>query len=292
MKVTQEKKAFKINGFFALLVFLGIAGFEAWFMYQMIITNSFNLAKILFIGLLGLIVLMCLGGFSSVQPNESVVLTFFGKYIGSIRDDGFWWANPFSFRQKILLRVRNFESKIIKVNDTHGNPVEIGAVVVWKVIDTAKAMFDVEDYERYVELQSETAIRHIATQYPYDSGETHTMSLRGNTDEVCDDLKKELQSKLQSTGIEILEARLSHLAYSPEIAQAMLRRQQAEAVISARQKIVEGAVGMVEMALKQLSDNKIVELDDERKAIMVNNLLVTLVSESEAKPVINTGNIY
>ncbi|MFN8575787.1 MAG: SPFH domain-containing protein [Candidatus Sericytochromatia bacterium] len=292
MKVTQESKAFKINGFFALLVFFGTVGFEVWFLFTMVIHNEFSFLKMMFLGLLGFVAVLCLGGFSSIQPNESIVLTFFGKYIGSVRDDGFWWVNPFSLKKKILLRVRNFESKIIKVNDTHGNPVEIGAVVVWKVIDTAKAMFDVEDYERYVELQSETAIRHIATQYPYDSGETHTMSLRGNTDEVCEDLKKELQSKLQATGIEILEARLSHLAYSPEIAQAMLRRQQAEAVISARQKIVEGAVGMVEMALKQLSDNQIVELDDERKAIMVNNLLVTLVSESEAKPVINTGNIY
>ena len=189
--------------------------------------------------------------------------------------------------------MRNFESKIIKVNDFHGNPIEIGAVVVWKVIDTVRAVFDVEDYERYVALQSETAIRHIAVQYPYDSenSETH-LSLRGNTDKVCEDLKVELQGKLITAGIQILDTKLSHLAYAAEIAQAMLRRQQAEAIISARQKIVEGAVGMVQMALKQLSENNIVELDNERKAIMVNNLLVALVSESQAQPVINTSTIY
>ncbi len=170
MKVTQELKANKINGFFALLLLLVFVGFEAWYLYHMVLTHDINIIKVLIMGFLGFIALICFGGFTSVQPNESVVLTFFGKYIGSIRHDGLWWSNPLAFKQKILLRVRNFESKIIKVNDTHGNPVKIGAVVVWKVIDTAKALFDVEDYERYVELQSETAIRHIATQYPYDSG--------------------------------------------------------------------------------------------------------------------------
>lgn len=290
MKVTQETKANKLNGFFALLVFLVFLAFEAWYFFYMTSTNTLTPFKMILILFLGFIVAVCLNGFRALQPNEAVVLTFFGKYIGTIRDDGFWWANPLAVKQKILLRVRNFESKMIKVNDTHGNPVEIGAVVVWKVVDTAKALFDVEMYEDYVELQSETAIRHVATQFPYDSD--NSISLRGDTDEVCRVLEKELHERLETAGIEIIEARLTHLAYSPEIAQAMLRRQQADAVISARQKIVEGAVGMVQMALKQLSDHQIVELDDERKAIMVNNLLVTLVSESEAKPVINTGNIY
>lgn len=290
MKVTQETKANKINGFFALLIFLAVVAFIVIFFLYMAASNTLSPVKVLLLGFMGFVCFVCLNGFRSLQPNEAITLTFFGKYIGSIRDDGFWWANPLAQKQKILLRVRNFESKMIKVNDTHGNPVEIGAVIVWKVVDTAKALFDVEQYEDYVELQSETAIRHVATQFPYDSDSS--ISLRGNTDEVCEVLEKELQERLKAAGIEIIEARLTHLAYSPEIAQAMLRRQQAEAVISARQKIVEGAVGMVEMALKQLSDNKIVELDDERKAIMVNNLLVTLVSESEARPVINTGNIY
>lgn len=293
MKVTKERSANKISGFIALIIFFAVIALEAYCVFWLAThLDSLSFGKVAGLVFVSLLAMISLGGYSVLQPNEAVVLTFFGKYIGSIRDEGFWWSNPFAAKQKILLRVRNFDSKIIKVNDLQGNPVEIGAVIVWKVIDAAKAIFDVEDYEKYVSLQSETAIRHIATKYPYDSSNTDTMSLRGNIDEVCADLQSELQSKLESTGIQILEARLSHLAYSPEIAQAMLRRQQAEAVISARQKIVEGAVGMVEMALNHLSENKIVELDDERKAIMVNNLLVTLVSESEARPVINTGNIY
>lgn len=294
MKLTKERNTMKISGFITLLIFFAIGAFNLYYFYWLSAhLNQFSFPKIIGIVFMNLLAVISLGGYTTLQPNEAVVLTFFGKYIGSIREDGFWWANPFAAKVKILLRIRNFESKIIKVNDSQGNPIEIGAVVVWKVVDTAKAVFDVEDYERYVSLQSETAIRHVSVKYPYDSSDHEGIkSLRGNSDEVCEDLKMELQSKLGSTGIEILEARLSHLAYASEIAQAMLRRQQAEAVISARQKIVEGAVGMVQMALKQLSENNIVELDNERKAIMVNNLLVTLVSESETKPIINTGNIY
>lgn len=294
MKLTKERNTLKISGFITLFIFFAIGAFNLYYFYWLSANlNQFSFPMIIGIVIMNILAVVSLGGYTTLQPNEAVVLTFFGKYIGSIREDGFWWANPFAAKVRILLRIRNFESKIIKVNDSQGNPIEIGAVVVWKVVDTAKAVFDVEDYERYVSLQSETAIRHVSVKYPYDSSDHEGIkSLRGNSDEVCEDLKMELQSKLGSTGIEILEARLSHLAYASEIAQAMLRRQQAEAVISARQKIVEGAVGMVQMALKQLSENNIVELDNERKAIMVNNLLVTLVSESETKPIINTGNIY
>ncbi len=294
MKATKEKSVIKINGFVAFFLLLGLGALEAYYIYRL----SFNFEqltflKVIILSFISLLGLICLGGFSTLQPNEAAVLTFFGKYIGTIRDAGFWWSNPLASKVRILLRVRNFDSKIIKVNDYHGNPIEIGAVIVWKVVDTVKAIFDVEDYERYVSLQSETAIRHIAIQYPYDSNDSKTeLSLRGNTEKVCNDLKIELQSKLITAGIEIIETKLSHLAYAPEIAQAMLRRQQAEAIISARQKIVEGAVGMVKMALDQLSEHNIVELDDERKAIMVNNLLVTLVSESNTQPVINAGSIY
>jgi regulator of protease activity HflC (stomatin/prohibitin superfamily) len=227
-----------------------------------------------------------------VQPNDSRVLILFGKYTGTVRQSGFWWVNPFTVRKKVSLRIRNFNSQKIKVNDLHGNPIEIGAVIVWKVIDSAKAVFDVENYEQFVDIQSETAIRQLASEYPYDVTEEDQPSLRGTPQEIAESLKRTLQTRLEVAGVDIIESRISYLAYAQEIAQAMLRRQQAQAIIAARTKIVEGAVGMVQMALNALSEQKIVTLDEDKKATMVNNLMVALVSETEAQPVINTGTLY
>ena len=227
-----------------------------------------------------------------IQPNDSRVLILFGKYNGTVKEDGFFWVNPFTLKRHVSLRIRNFNSDKIKVNDLHGNPIEIAAVVVWKVISPARAVFDVENYEQFVAIQAETAIRTLASEYPYDTNEGEKESLRSSPTEVAENLRKELQSRLEIAGVNVVEARITHLAYAQEIAQAMLRRQQAQAIVAARFKIVEGAVGMVQQALKDLSDKNIVNLDEERKAQMVNNLMVALVAESEAQPVINTGTIY
>ncbi|HEY3726743.1 MAG TPA: SPFH domain-containing protein [Solirubrobacteraceae bacterium] len=245
------------------------------------------------VGLLALLVLLGLG-FVVVQPNQSCVLILFGRYIGTVTRPGLWWANPFTVfsRQTISLRVRNFQSERIKVNDSSGNPIEIAAVVVWRVTDTAKAVFDVEDFEQFVVVQSETALRHLASHYPYDDYASHTISLRGNIDEVRSTLAAELQTRLQTAGIHVLEARLTHLAYAPEIAEAMLRRQQAEAILAARKTMVLGAVGLVQMALAQLADSDLVELDPERKAAMVSNLMVVLSGDRAPTPVLNTGTLY
>ncbi len=231
-------------------------------------------------------------GFFALQPNEAMVVTLFGSYMGSVRASGFHWINPFTTRARMSLRVRNFNGEKLKVNDKRGNPIEIAAVVVWRIRDTAQAAFDVDHYESYVSVQSEAAVRHVATSYAYDDGEEGEATLRGGGAIVSEALLRELEERLLRAGVVVDEARLTHLAYAPEIAQAMLRRQQAEAVIAARQKIVHGAVSMVEMALKELSQKKVVELDEERKAAMVSNLLVVLCSESEAQPVINTGTLY
>jgi regulator of protease activity HflC (stomatin/prohibitin superfamily) len=236
--------------------------------------------------------IICLCGFFTVQPNQGVVLTLFGRYIGTVRDQGLRFANPFYAKKPISLRVRNFETNKMKVNDQDGNPIEIAAIVVWRVVDTAEALFQVDNYDNYVHVQSESAIRNLATAYPYDTHEEKQMSLRGHTAEVAEHLKTEIHDRLAVAGVEVIEARISYLAYAPEIAAAMLRRQQASAVIAARQKIVEGAVGMVEMALDALSARKVVELDGERRASMVQNLLVVLCSEAAAQPVINTGTLY
>lgn len=233
-----------------------------------------------------------LGGFFTLQPNESRVLILFGSYKGTERESGFHWTNPFYTRKMVSLRARNLLSEKLKVNDKRGNPIEIGAVVVWRVQDTAQATFDVENYGEYVRVQSESAIRHLANSYAYDGGEEHEITLRSSVDEVCVALQKELLERLQKAGVVIEEARLTHLAYAPEIANAMLRRQQAEAIITARQKIVHGAVSMVEMALQELLEKNVVHLDEERKAAMVSNLLVVLCGESEVHPVINTGTLY
>jgi regulator of protease activity HflC (stomatin/prohibitin superfamily) len=231
-------------------------------------------------------------GLFTAEPNQGVVLILFGSYVGTVRTSGWWWTNPFITRKKVSLRARSLNGERIKVNDQHGNPVEIAAVVVWKVRDTAQATFDVDDYERFVTVQSETAVRHLASSYPYDDYDADGISLRGSTDKVSEFLKAELHERLKPAGVEVMETRLSHLAYAQEIAQAMLQRQQAGAIIAARQRIVEGAVGMVEMALDRLGKNKIVELDEERKAAMVSNLLVVLCGEHAATPVLNTGTLY
>jgi regulator of protease activity HflC (stomatin/prohibitin superfamily) len=267
----------------------------------------------------GIIVLLLAGvsmaGFMAIAPNQGRVLLLFGKYKGSALASGFFWVNPFFSKKKISLRVRNFETGSIptpeqkdaqgkvlqarsrtkgrpsKVNDRDGNPIEISSVVVWRVVNTAHAMFEVDDYEDFVEVQSEAALRNLATRYPYDS-EDHQMSLRGSTAEICGQLKEDIQERLDKAGVEVIEARISHLAYSPEIAAAMLQRQQAQAVVAARTKIVEGAVGMVQMALDHLAKDNVVELDDERRAAMVSNLLVVLCSDRHTQPVVNTGTLY
>ena len=233
-----------------------------------------------------------LGGFFIVEPNQTSVLMLFGNYKGSERRPGLWWANPFMNKKRVTLRVRNFESSKLKVNDHDGNPIEIGAVVVWRVVDSAEAIFQVDNYDNFLHVQTEAAVRNLAVSHPYDAHNEGQWSLRGNTVEVADQLKKEIQARLDKAGIEVLEARLSHLAYAPEIANAMLRRQQASAVIAARSKIVEGAVSMVEMALAELSKRSIVNLDEERKAAMVSNLLVVLCSEHETQPIVNAGTLY
>ena len=231
-------------------------------------------------------------GHFTLQPNEARVLTLFGTYIGSVRDSGFFWTNPFMTKTKLSLRTRNLESQRLKVNDNRGNPIEIAAVLVWHIGDTAQASFDVDNYHDYVKIQSETAVRHLANEYAYDHGEEGETTLRSGLDEVSSTLQIELQARLTKAGVMVEEARLTHLAYAPEIAGAMLRRQQAEAVIAARQKIVHGAVSMVEMALRDLAEKQVVELDNDRRVAMVSNLLVVLCGEAEAHPVINAGTLY
>ena len=247
------------------------------------------------LGAIGVSIAFVAPGFFMLQPNEAAVLTLFGDYIGTERQPGLRWTLPWNGRKRVSVRARNQNIETLKVNDKRGNPVEIGAVVVWRVEDTAQAMFDVEDFENFVRVQSESALRHVATRYNYDFGEEHEadeITLRAGADVVADSLRAELQERIQQAGVKIEEAKLTHLAYAPEIAGAMLRRQQAEAVISARTKIVIGAVSMVEMALKSLSEKNVVELDDERRAAMVSNLMVVLCSERDTQPIVNTGTLY
>ena len=242
------------------------------------------------LALIAAILMFC--GLVIVAPNQSKLILLFGKYRGTLRDDGFFWVNPFTSRREVSLRAHNFNSDKLKVNDLRGNPIEIGAVVVWRVRDTAQAAFDVEDFNSYVQVQTESALRHLASLHPYDSPHEHEVSLRGSSETVNAALAKELTQRLQMAGIEVLEVRLSHLAYAPEIASAMLQRQQAEAILDARKRIVDGAVGMVQMALEQLRANDVVQLDEERKAQMVSNLLVVLCSERGTQPVVNAGTLY
>ncbi len=242
-----------------------------------------------------LVAVFIVAGLYMLQPNEGASLTFFGRYSGTDRSKGLRWANPFLVKRKVSLRARNLNAPTLKVNDQRGNPIEISAAVVWKVKDTAQALFEVDDFERYVQVQAEAALRHLASQYPYDEADAEdaaVTTLRGGMDVVSEALRVELQARFATAGVEVLDARLTHLAYAPEIAQVMLRRQQAEAIVSARHKIVQGAVSMVEAAIKGLSDREIVVLDDERKAAMVTNLLVVLCSDRETQPVVNAGTLY
>lgn len=290
MEKFTEYEARKVNGYLVLLITFILLALLIYLIY--LGANQNDPSYIWYIVVIALIDTILPVGLFIVQPNESRVLIVFGKYIGTVREAGFWWANPFAIKRHVLLRIRNFNSDKIKVNDLHGNPIEIAAVVVWRVIDSARAIFDVQNYEEFVAIQSETAIRGMASEYAYDSSDDDKASLRGNPQEIAENLKAQVQTRLEVAGVEIMESRISHLAYAPEIAQAMLRRQQAQAVVAARQKIVEGAVGMVDMALKALSEQNIVHLDEEKKATMVNNLMVALVSETQAQPVINTGTLY
>jgi regulator of protease activity HflC (stomatin/prohibitin superfamily) len=242
--------------------------------------------------LLALAAAVMLGGFFMVEPNQAAVLSLFGKYIGTAKDQGLRWANPFYSARRISMRTRNFESSKLKVNDLDGNPIEIASVVVWQVVDSAEAVYNVDDYESFVHIQTESAVRAMATSYPYDTHEADVLSLRGSTAEIAKHLTEEIQERLALAGVHILEARISHLAYSPEIAQAMLQRQQAGAIIAARTRIVEGAVSMVEMALNELSKRNVVDLDPERRAAMVSNLLVVLCGERGTQPIVNAGSIY
>jgi regulator of protease activity HflC (stomatin/prohibitin superfamily) len=309
MERIREKSVVKVNGFIALIILLAIAvlgGWQIWSAVQGLIDSLGRSIRVgdfldegtaeLVAGLAAVLIAVVIpsaSGFFTVEPNEAVVLVFLGRYIGTMRQAGFWWANPFTSKRRVSLRVRNFNSKQLKVNDAHGSPIEIAAVVVWQVVDSAKSQFEVDDYEEFVAIQSETALRALAIRYPYDTpDETSIPSLRGIPDEIADALKKELQARLEIAGVEVLEARLSHLAYAPEIAQAMLRRQQARAIIDARRQIVDGAVGMIDEALKRLHEQHMVALDEERKAAMVNNLLVVLTSDQTIQPVVNTGSLY
>jgi len=286
----RERAAATLPGLLVMLLGLLALGF----LIYALVTQAFGdspgilITEAIFILLAGFVLL----GVFVVNPNEGRVLQLFGDYVGTVKTPGLRWANPFYSKKRISLRVRNFESTKLKVNDNEGNPIEIAAVVVWRVVDTAEAVFEVDDYQNFVKVQTEAAVRNLATSYKYDAHEEDQMSLRGNTAAVADHMKKEIQDRLSKAGVEVLEARISHLAYAPEIAQAMLQRQQAGAIIAARQRIVEGAVGMVEMALSMLSQREILELDNERKAAMVSNLLVVLCGERSTQPIINTGTIY
>lgn len=290
MEAIKEFRSWSVNGFIAVALEVAVA-LAVWYFVRSYVIDRIPLDLVAAI-VLALLFFVSMGGFFVVQPNESRVLVFFGKYVGTVREAGFGWTNPFTVKKHVSLRIHNFNSDKIKVNDLQGNPIEIAAVVVWRVVDSARAIFDVENYVGFVAIQSETAIRTMAALYPYDAHDDAKASLRGSPKEVSEKLGAELQARLEIAGVQVSEARISHLAYAQEIAQAMLRRQQAEAIVAARQKIVEGAVGMVEMALKMLSAQNIIELDEEKKAAMTNNLLVALVSDRETQPIINTGTLY
>jgi regulator of protease activity HflC (stomatin/prohibitin superfamily) len=286
----QEKPRSAPSGWLALAILVPLFAGSIYFMLQAFVRG----AALPGLGWLLVVIASAvgLGGLFVVNPNQGVVLQLFGDYAYTAKNPGLRWANPFFSKRRVSLRIRNFESEKLKVNDADGNPVEIAAVVVWKVVDTAEASFEVDDYEHYVRVQSEAAVRNLATHYPYDAHDDTQISLRSSTAAVTDNLKSQIQARLEKAGVRVLEARLSHLAYAPEIAAAMLQRQQASAIIAARQKIVDGAVGMVEMALARLQQEKVVELDEERKAAMVSNLLVVLCGERAAQPVLNTGSLY
>jgi regulator of protease activity HflC (stomatin/prohibitin superfamily) len=292
MMAMKERDAVSFSGWLALLIGLGsLAGAVV----SLIMIKDHQAAPGPYIGgAVGLFLfgVMLLAGCAVIGPNEARVLTFFGKYTGSVKTSGLRWMNPFTGKTQVSLRARNFETAKIKVNDIDGNPIEIGAVIVWRVVDTAQAAFDVENFTHFIQVQAESAMRNLAMHHPYDSHDDAAISLRGQSEVVAELLKKEVDERIQSAGCHVVDARIAHLAYAPEIAQAMLQRQQAGAIIAARQRIVEGAVSMVEMALEQLSKRGIVELDTERKAAMVSNLLVVLCGERATQPVVNAGTLY
>ncbi len=292
----KERPAKTVSGALMVGVWIALTGVMGYLLYWLVTSGGSDVVGSRFwyafwvFALLFIVWTVGMNGFFIVEPNESRVLLLFGRYMGTVRDAGFHYVNPLMSKRKVSLRVRTLNGEKLKVNDIDGNPIEIAAVVVWRVRDTYEAVFEVEDYEQYVATQSETAVRQLASSYPYDA--EGTVSLRHNAEEISEELRRALQERLNLAGVEVLEARISHLAYAPEIASVMLRRQQANAVIAARQRIVEGAVGMVEMALEHLERSGTVQLDEERKAAMVSNLMVVLCSEQATQPIVNTGTLY
>ncbi len=281
----------QVSSGYPMLVILALAQLSSLYLLFLGIRTA-SIGGVVAAGLFVAVVAILWFGLFMVHPNEAKVLQLFGKYVGTVRDPGLRWANPFYAKTRVSTRVRNFESGKLKVNDSNGSPIEIAAVVVWKVVDTAEAMFEVDDYEEFVHIQSESALRNLTTTYPYEPHDGDGLALRSDPLEIANALREEIQDRLEQAGVCVIEARISHLAYASEIAHAMLRRQQASAIIAARQQIVTGAVGMVEMALQKLQSDRIVELDDERKAAMISNLLVVLCSEDHAQPVVNAGSLY
>ena len=281
----------KVSSGYLMIAVLAVAQIGcAWAIYRSAVAIS--IPGIVVFALASIVVAICWAGLFMVHPNEAKVLQLFGKYVGTAHEPGLKWANPFYAKTAVSTRVRNFESGRLKVNDSRGSPIEIAAVVVWKVYDTAEALFEVDDYEEFVQIQSESALRNLSTTYPYEPHEEEGVALRSHPQEIAQALREEIQDRLDQAGVTVIESRISHLAYSPEIANAMLRRQQASAIIAARRQLVAGAVGMVDMALEELKKGRIVELDEERKAAMVSNLLVVLCGEEAAQPVVNTGSLY
>ena len=290
--MTREKTAASLPGLLMLILLIAVILGSSFLFVRA--AQATEIPKMAAIAIVATLAILCLPGLAVVNPNEALVVQLLGTYKGTLRSPGFHWVNPLTAasRRRVSLRVRNFESSKLKVNDHDGNPIEIAAVVVWKVVDSAEAVFEVDDYRNFVQVQSESALRNLATSHPYDSHIEGEMALRSHTSEIAEQLKQEIQERLSKAGVEVLESRISHLAYASEIASAMLQRQQAGAIIAARTKIVEGAVTMVEMALEQLSRKQIVTLDEERKAAMVSNLLVVLCSDRHAQPVVNAGSLY
>lgn len=284
-----EKQTFHVNGYLALVVLIGLLVGGGYLFYHGFVNES--VLEIVLSILLWIVSFLFLSSLTIVQPNQAKAILFFGQYLGTIKDNGLFVTTPLTQKINVSLKVRNFNSSLLKVNDSDGNPIEISAVVVFKVVDTAKALFDVDYYQDFIEIQSETAIRHIATQYPYDTFNDDDLTLRGNTSEVSEKLAKELQERLAVAGVEVIETRLNHLAYATEIASAMLQRQQAKAILSARQIIVEGAVSMTQMALEQIEDGQDINFTDDRKVQLINNLLVSIITDKGTQPVINTGDV-
>jgi regulator of protease activity HflC (stomatin/prohibitin superfamily) len=288
---THDRKLVTIPGLLAVAIWLLLAVAMAALLIASL-TGGTSWAGVGAAALLALLLLIAVNGFVIVQPNQAKVAVFLGRYTGTVARSGFWWLNPLTIRRTLSLRIRNLDTDVLKVNDANGNPIEISAVITWRVRDAAQAAFDVEDYQGFVDIQAETAVRHVASVFPYDSYQEGQASLRGAADQVIATLQADLQERLDVAGVTVVDTRLRRLAYAPEIAADMLRRQQADAIVAARQRIVEGAVGMVDQALSSLNERDIVELDEERKAAMVSNLMVVLVSDRGAQPVVNSGSLY